>query len=72
MPGSFVSLKRIPAQIKVPVCLNRAPWCIDRSNEIALTSVNEASVTTSAPPSIDRINKRSRSYNPQTLKCPLT
>lgn len=57
MPGSFVSLKRIPAQIKVPVCLDKAPWCIDRSNEIALTSAIEAS----ALPSVDTINKRSRS-----------
>lgn len=72
MPGSFVNLKRIPAQIKVPVCLDRAPWCIDRSNKIALTSVNEVSVPTSAPPSVDGINKRSRSYKPQNLKCPLT
>lgn len=52
MPGSFVSLKRIPAQIKVPVCLDKAPWCIDRSNEIALTSAIEASVPTSALPSV--------------------
>lgn len=66
MPGSFVSLKRLPAQIKVPVCLDKAPWCIDRSNEIALTSAIEASVPTSALPSVDTINKRSRSYIPQT------